>query len=389
MCRVPDYPHHKQVTLRNFTVFKQATFDFVPGVNVLIGENGTGKTHLMKAIYAAQRPPSPGISVVPAALINLFLVDHPNQLIRREEEARSPLWAEGVYDDGKWSYRVSRDVQELGEEPTRPAFSRPVFIPATEMIGHSRGFLEAYDELYLEFDLTFRDLVRMLRLKRRAGRRETTGADAEAGDVTFYGGGDADGAGFGDGSGDGSGSGPGAGTGDGSGYGEPATQELVQLVGGAVQAVDSGRFYLETPGQRMPMSLVAEGLRKIATLVRLEENGWLQPGATLLWDEPEANLNPIIMRQAVAAVLELARRGVQVFLATQSYVILKELDLQTGGEDSIRFFSLTSARTGTAVSTADKLSSLQPNSILDEFASLYDRDLTRATGRSRTGAQVR
>lgn len=41
----------KQLTLHNFTVFKEAHLTFSPGLNVIIGENGTGKTHLLKLAY--------------------------------------------------------------------------------------------------------------------------------------------------------------------------------------------------------------------------------------------------------------------------------------------------------------------------------------------------
>ena len=37
----------------NFTAFKDLEVEFSPGINALIGANGTGKTHLMKACYAA------------------------------------------------------------------------------------------------------------------------------------------------------------------------------------------------------------------------------------------------------------------------------------------------------------------------------------------------
>ena len=46
--------YHQSLRLRNFTAFAAAEFDFVPGVNVFVGENGTGKTHVMKALYAMQ-----------------------------------------------------------------------------------------------------------------------------------------------------------------------------------------------------------------------------------------------------------------------------------------------------------------------------------------------
>lgn len=37
----------------NFTVFEDITIPFSRGLNVLVGENGVGKTHIMKLAYAA------------------------------------------------------------------------------------------------------------------------------------------------------------------------------------------------------------------------------------------------------------------------------------------------------------------------------------------------
>jgi recombinational DNA repair ATPase RecF len=45
----------QRVELRDFTAFERLELDFVPGVNVIIGENGTGKTHLLKVIYAVTK----------------------------------------------------------------------------------------------------------------------------------------------------------------------------------------------------------------------------------------------------------------------------------------------------------------------------------------------
>lgn len=42
-----------RITLENLTAFAQLEEDFSPGINVLIGDNGTGKTHLLKTLYAA------------------------------------------------------------------------------------------------------------------------------------------------------------------------------------------------------------------------------------------------------------------------------------------------------------------------------------------------
>ena len=42
-----------KIKLQNFTAFKDLEVEFSPGINALVGANGTGKTHLMKACYAA------------------------------------------------------------------------------------------------------------------------------------------------------------------------------------------------------------------------------------------------------------------------------------------------------------------------------------------------
>ena len=42
-----------RIKLENFTVFESLDLEPSPGINVLVGANGTGKTHLMKVCYAA------------------------------------------------------------------------------------------------------------------------------------------------------------------------------------------------------------------------------------------------------------------------------------------------------------------------------------------------
>src|SRR4051812_11966069 len=43
----------ESLRLRNFTAFADAEFEFAPGLNVIVGENGTGKTHVLKVAYSA------------------------------------------------------------------------------------------------------------------------------------------------------------------------------------------------------------------------------------------------------------------------------------------------------------------------------------------------
>ena len=40
-----------RLDIQDFTVFGKASFDFSPGLNVIVGTNGTGKTHFLKLGY--------------------------------------------------------------------------------------------------------------------------------------------------------------------------------------------------------------------------------------------------------------------------------------------------------------------------------------------------
>lgn len=60
----------------------------------------------------------------------------------------------------------------------------------------------------------------------------------------------------------------------------------------------------------------------------------------LLWDEPEANLNPKFIPDLVEILLELSRNGVQIFLTTHSYIFAKYFEVRRKSCDDILFHSL-------------------------------------------------
>jgi predicted ATPase len=95
---------------------------------------------------------------------------------------------------------------------------------------------------------------------------------------------------------------------------------------------------------RMEMPLVAEGLRKLGMLARLIATGALLDKGTLFWDEPEANLNPKLIRSVAKSIVDLSAAGIQIFIATHSLFLLRELELQaanrSGKAIDARFFGL-------------------------------------------------
>ena len=112
----------------------------------------------------------------------------------------------------------------------------------------------------------------------------------------------------------------------------------------------------------------------------LIQNGTLLNGSVLFWDEPEANLNPQLMKTVVEIILELQRMGVQIFIATHDYVLLKEFDLQAIDTDNITFHSLYRDGETNEIEVKDTQHYLQihPNSNDDTFADLVDRDIERS-----------
>ena len=131
---------------------------------------------------------------------------------------------------------------------------------------------------------------------------------------------------------------------------------------------DGPRFYLrESTGAKIEAHLAAEGHRKIASILQLITNGSLKDRAVLFWDEPEANLNPILSEIVVDAVHKLASAGVQVILATHDYLIANRLSLLGDSREGapVRFFALTRTKEGALVETADRLPDLEDNLLIE------------------------
>ena len=155
----------------------------------------------------------------------------------------------------------------------------------------------------------------------------------------------------------------------------PILRKLHKLIGGKVEE-EGGRYYLAAPDQpRMEMNLVAEGMRKFATLYKLLANGTLTPETTLFWDEPEANLNPALLKEMAAVLTELAHAGFQIILATHSLFLLKELHILSQREKTaVKYFGLFAGPGGdTQVETKDDFVQLAHVAALDaELAQTYD-----------------
>ena len=66
-------------------------------------------------------------------------------------------------------------------------------------------------------------------------------------------------------------------------------------------------------------------------------NESITPNSILIWDEPEANLNPAFIPKLVECLIELSRHNVQIFLSTHNYILAKYFNVKASDSDSIMF----------------------------------------------------
>lgn len=343
----------KTLHTKNFTVFPgPQSFQFAPGVNVFVGENGTGKTHLLKLAYTliatsaeGGRGPNPAAptkghlqKAYADKLMGVFKPDALGRLASRKQgRARCEIRAEFGSKALNPSFSLATNAQSEVQVETLPKQwddKRALYVPTRELLTIYPGFVALYDDHYVPFEETWRDTCVHLGMPPLKGRRSEAIADLLA--------------------------------------------PLEEAMGGKVTLDKSERFYLSIPGSgNMEMHLVAEGFRKLAMLAQLIGNGVLQQQGYLFWDEPETNLNPRLIRLAAYVIHSLASNGVQIFIATHSYFLLKELEL-LAKKDAVAQTYFALVRTEQAVETVEtaaSLSGLGHVVTLDEELAQYDREL--------------
>lgn len=155
---------------------------------------------------------------------------------------------------------------------------------------------------------------------------------------------------------------------------KPILEKLSDAIGGTVVQED-GTFYIcKRDGRTVDFSLGAEEACKLGLLWKLIRNGLLQEGTVLLWDEPEASMNPDCFPLVTEVLLALQESGVQVFLATHSYNLAKYLEILRRSTEQVRFHNLYREGPRSAVhsTSADTLQGLGPNSVMQADLRLLD-----------------
>ncbi len=156
---------------------------------------------------------------------------------------------------------------------------------------------------------------------------------------------------------------------------------LEEKMGGWVETSDETFVWKEARGPTLEFTLLAEGFRKLGLLWLLIQNGTLEKGSVLFWDEPETNLNPALMSTVAEILMELQRQGVQTILATHSLAFLKELQLLRNGRDKVRYHALfRDAKNTIQLNSSDDYLALSSNAIAEAMDDLFDRTIIQSLG---------
>ena len=376
----------ESITLKNFTVFRELSINFSSKINVIIGENGTGKSHLLKAAYGLctsakqfNDKQSVASDALATALTDKFLrlfLPMNNKLgkLRRHGVAENASMAVALTFDKQLEVSFHTNSKNFAIQNNRN-YERyswsPVFIPTKEVLSLVKGMTDnSHDRKTVEliFDDGYVDLANALMQSGQDDIEDSVNINPRLNEII---------------------------------------PELVNLIGGRYQwnrggfcfqpgkyvekaspkrsKAKSAQMYQDSTitefvpekGELYSSAMTAEGFRKVGILHQLLSNGTLNPGVSgpLFWDEPESNMNPKLIKILVEALLKLSRNGQQIILATHDYVLLKWFNLlmDKGKGDHVVYHALYRGEKGEIIleSTNDYYA-ISPNAISDTF-----NDLTR------------
>lgn len=344
----------KNIGMTNFTVFENETLMLSDGLNIVIGENGAGKSHLLRLLYSLIRCNNEVArndvgktrhslrSAIPEKLLKIFRPDKLNHLIRQGKDM-----SEIGIDLEKYfiKFRFTKNTRvEVGmnkdDVPKQLSEKKSVFIPEKETLSFHEGFTALYNRREVSFDETYYDLAEALNLS----ALKNIDAYPE----------------------------------------EKKISDMLENILDGQILLERGKFYLaHNAKKKTEITLIAEGLRKIGTISRLLANGSLNKNSILFWDEPDSGLNPSLIRKIAKALLDLSSAGMQVFMTTHNLFMVREMEILKDKKDKVRYFGLGfDDQNHLRISQSDNIEDLADLVLLDEDLEQNDRFLKKDNHRA-------
>jgi len=329
--------------LKNYGPLQSVEWQDLGKINLVIGGNGSGKTFLLKALYSSLRTleeykrgndQRSAAEILADKLYWTFQPEKIGDLVSKG--ADSSLFCKITVDGKDFSYRFGKDTTKsisTLENHVPPRDSNSVFLPAKEVLSLYHIILKSREQdKVFGFDDTYLDLARALRQLPRGGKNFPEFAESR--------------------------------------------KKLMGTLGGTVEYDESsGSWQFKKGNQKFPIGVTAEGVKKIAILDTLLRNRYIDLDSVIFIDEPESALHPGAISQLLDIIVMLTERGIQFFLASHSYFVVKKLFLISQEKKlSIPVFSAS----GEGWKTADLIDGMLDNPIIDESIRLYKEEMNLA-----------
>ena len=289
---IPNF-YINYLATNNFMSLKNEKITFSKGINIFIGENGTGKSQIIKLLYAVLDANNQVVldeenaeyekqREIASSLSDVFKTNMLGNLVTKSKKEAQIDIGLSIYDISfKFGSTAKKEVAKT-TIPFEKKFidKKNIFIPAKEVLSFFPGFRIMYEKKYLEFDKCYYNLCRAL--------EEPLSKEPP--------------------------------------YNKEVITSLETILNGKIDIID-GKFILSTNDNKTyEINLVAEGLRKIGLLSYLLRNESLDENSILFWDEPEANMNPKLIKDIVKFLVTLANNGMQIFITTHSPYIIESFN---------------------------------------------------------------
>jgi predicted ATP-dependent endonuclease of OLD family len=350
------------ITIKNFMAHSALHVEEVPPINLIIGKNDTGKTGLLKLLYATVKTLEI-YSLKSKTTDTTFKKELPDKLFdtfmpRKNGLGLGELVQKGASDKLEVNITLLNHTAKykqplyysFGErtEKTIPncidhveaipdEVINTIFIPAKEVLTAFNDIRIIREKFYgVGFDDTYLDLIKLLDLPSTKGR--------VANELS------------------------------------KVNRSLEDLFEGKIEqtGLSEQPFIFKKGNQQFSMQQTAEGIKKIGILNTLITNRQLGKGTILFMDEPETALHPDAIRQLVEMLVAMSKAGVQIFMATHSYFVIKQLAICSKRDKLPTLcWNLTRERGESVKNSFHSLIDgvLPTNSVIEEAIKMFDQEI--------------
>jgi AAA15 family ATPase/GTPase len=331
------------VTLKNFGTLKHVEWSNLGKINLVIGNNGCGKTFLLKALYASIRTleeykrgddKRSESEILADKLYWTFQPEKIGDLVTKKAETGLSCALQVDNKSFSFSFKegTTKNISNL-ENDVPPRNSNSIFLPAKEVLSLHHIILKSREQdKVFGFDDTYFDLAKALRQPTTGGRNFKEFAKSR--------------------------------------------QELESILGGKIEYDENtNRWQFKKGNQKFPIGVTAEGIKKIAILDTLLGNRYLNTNSIIFIDELESALHPTAISQLIDIIAVLADIGIQFFIASHSYFVIKKLFL-IAQEKKLSIPVMSSVND--EWNKYDLLAEMPANPIIDESVRLYKEEIELA-----------